>query len=253
MDSEILSLKDIIDILKSKIILIAAIVILGTTVGIYYSKNYISPSYMTSTKLFIGKGLDSNEETIYESGDITFYQSLANTYAGVLSSRDLIEKAMKDCKCEVTDNYVISNLKVETEEKSQFLNLSILTPNEEDGVIILEAVTKEFINASKELVSNGNIKVITKPRIPECAYNYNPKRTVLIFFLGSVFIGICLAILLEFIDNTIKKKEDIDKILNVPILGVVPIYNDESDNVGKKKRERKRRRKRVLSNDYYGA
>lgn len=253
MDSDVLTIKDIIDILKSKIILIGIIVILGTTVGIYYSKNYISPTYKTSTKLFICKGPNDNKDTVYENGDITFYQSIANTYAEVLSSRDLIEKAMKNCECDVSDRYVISNLKVETIEKSQFINLSILTPNVEDGVPILEAVVDEFIKSSKELISNANIKVITKPRIPESAYNYNPNKAVAIFTLGSIFIGICVAILLEFIDNTIKKKEDIDKIINVPILGVVPIYTDEDDNIGKRKHESKKKRKRVISNDYYRA
>jgi len=38
----------------------------------------------------------------------------------------------------------------------------------------------------------------------------------------GVFLGVGLAFLIEFMDNTIKTKEDAEKILGLPVLGQIP-------------------------------
>jgi capsular exopolysaccharide synthesis family protein len=57
------------------------------------------------------------------------------------------------------------------------------------------------------------------PRIPSF-----PKKTVLIgfSFLGSIFVGIAAAFLLERLDNGFRNSEQVEKLLGVPTLGLVP-------------------------------
>jgi capsular polysaccharide biosynthesis protein len=46
------------------------------------------------------------------------------------------------------------------------------------------------------------------------------RRVILGFFLG-LFGGVALAFFCEFLDNTIKTNEDVDKHLGVPVLATV--------------------------------
>lgn len=251
MESEVLTIKDVLNILKNRLSLIVIIILLGTSCGIFFQTKLIKPTYLTTTKLFIGKEVNDENGTVYDSSDVSLYQNLMETYAGIVSSQDLIERAMEKSKCDLPASYVYNSLMVESGEKNQFLTLSIITANPEEGVPILEAITDEFISTSKELISNSVVKVISTPREPSGPYNYSSNQMILYSFAGSAFFSICLAIFLEFLDNTVKKKEDIDKILGVPILGVVPVYNNDGKGKGNKKRRENSREKRVVINDFY--
>ena len=68
----------------------------------------------------------------------------------------------------------------------------------------------------------------------------------------GVMCSVGLALLLEFMDNTAKSKEEIEEILGVSVLGILPEYTDEDklDDFKSKRilgnkhlRNKKRRRK----------
>jgi len=58
-----------------------------------------------------------------------------------------------------------------------------------------------------------------KPRLPVA-----PKRLlgVLIAFGLSLVLGVCLAIFLEYLDNTVRSAEDVEKAIGLPALAVIP-------------------------------
>jgi capsular exopolysaccharide synthesis family protein len=56
------------------------------------------------------------------------------------------------------------------------------------------------------------------------------QRMVLVWALGGLFVGIGLAFLLEQLDNTFKGSEDVERRLNLPVLGQLPQLKVEKDD-----------------------
>ena len=54
------------------------------------------------------------------------------------------------------------------------------------------------------------------------------KENVITGFVISLLIGLSLAFILEYLDNTVKSEEEVRKILETPILGLIPQYNSDS-------------------------
>ncbi len=65
---------------------------------------------------------------------------------------------------------------------------------------------------------------------------YKPKKRqiLLLATVAGLFVGVMLAFLMEYLDNTFKTTEDVDSILGLPVLGILP----QLKNNGKKKRTR---------------
>ncbi|MEG1870805.1 MAG: GNVR domain-containing protein, partial [Peptostreptococcaceae bacterium] len=85
-----------------------------------------------------------------------------------------------------------------------------------------EAITNEFITTSKILVPNGNIRIIESVKLPEAPVSPNVKMNIAIAFMLGLMVSVGLCFLLEFLDNTYKTKESLERELDIPVIGAIP-------------------------------
>jgi len=107
--------------------------------------------------------------------------------------------------------------------------------SESTYIILLEKYQEARINEAMEL---GDIRVIDEARIPKSPIKPNKRLNLAIGGILGLMLGVMLTFFLEYMDNTIKTTEDVDRTLNLPILGVIP-----KDSPGKKKKQKRKRRK----------
>ena len=72
------------------------------------------------------------------------------------------------------------------------------------------------------MIPNGNVKIIESVRVPEKPVSPNKKMNIAIAFLLGLMVSVGLSFLIEFMDNTFKTKEQIENILDLPAIGVIP-------------------------------
>ena len=131
------------------------------------------------------------------------YQKLLSTYAEVVTTNDLVEKAIEKGKIDETAKDVKGGLKVTPRADTQILEISYTGTNKEEAVDIVENITDQFIKESKKLIPNGNIKIIQKAKMPEKPVSPNKKLNILIAFVLGLMVSVGLSLLLEFMDNTL--------------------------------------------------
>ena len=68
------------------------------------------------------------------------------------------------------------------------------------------------------------IKVIERAEAPTTRYSPNIKRMMLFSVLFGLIAGIVFALLIEFLDRSLKSPDDVEKYVQVPLLGVVPQF-----------------------------
>lgn len=71
----------------------------------------------------------------------------------------------------------------------------------------------------------SNIRIIDKALIPESPISPNIKRNLMMALLLGFFLGLGLAFAVEFMDTSIKSPEDVEKLVGLPSLGIVPSFN----------------------------
>ena len=93
--------------------------------------------------------------------------------------------------------------------------------NDELYATLMRSRNAAQIEAASQI---GNINVIDPAITPLHAVYPNKKRFTIIAFVLSLFSGIMLAFLLEYLDNTVKSEEEIKKLLGIPILSLIPRF-----------------------------
>ena len=102
------------------------------------------------------------------------------------------------------------------------MTISYQSQDPQEAKIILEKITSSFIEKSKELIPNGNVKVIETVEYPENPVSPNKKMNIAIAGILGLMLGVGIALLIDFLDNTYKNKEQIERELELPVLGMIP-------------------------------
>jgi len=89
-----------------------------------------------------------------------------------------------------------------------------------------------------QFMSANNIRFVDRAQPDFEPVSPNMTQNILLSILLGLFGGAALAFLLEFLDNSIKTTEDLEQMLGMPLLGVVPVIDQEDMAMIPSNRER---------------
>ena len=225
MEEQVISISEIIDAVKKRWKIIALCTLIATLVSGIFNFFIIAPTYEASTKVFIGKEESSVEN--YNYNDITMYQKLLKTYSELIKTKDLINRSITNSEYELEVEDVLNNVSVTTVADTQMIQIAYKSTSPNIAKNMLENITNEFITTAQELVPNGNVRVLETVELPEEPVAPNKKMNIAIAFILGIMVGFAIVFLLEYLDNTYKNKEQLEKDLDIPVLGVIPMSDLE--------------------------
>ena len=126
--------------------------------------------------------------------------------------------------------------------ESAYLRAHIVTTQQTKNIIQLAAMTQElatdqqFLNTllqkRREMSATGgtggtNVSISNNARLPHEPIGPARLRNVVIAFILSLLAGIGVAFLLDFLDDTLKSVDDVDRYLHLPALALIPSVRDD--------------------------
>lgn len=108
--------------------------------------------------------------------------------------------------------------------KSQ-VQYNILNRELDSSRELLQNVLKQIKEMSLAVQSNSsNVSIVDAATVPESS-SYPKKRLILMIgVIGGICLGLGLAFLLDYLDNSIRSPDDLLAHVNMPSLGVVPSF-----------------------------
>jgi len=110
-----------------------------------------------------------------------------------------------------------NNLKAEVDNKSTLLDSLMKRKNETD------------VSARLKGLGSSNVRVVDPAEPPFAPSRPNKKVNAVIGLVFGLALGIGVAFFLEFLDNTIKSVEDIERYTGLPSFGVIPMIAAEDN------------------------
>lgn len=225
MEEEItLDLRDLIGVLRKRLGLIVSITLIATILSGIISFFVLKPVYEASTSIVIGKEKSSSDEII-RANDTIMYQKLIKTYAAIAMSHDVVNEAIEKYDLDMTSQEFLNMTTVGPQSDTQIMNIKIQNKDPKLAKKMVDALSYAFIKNAKRIYPDGSIGVIDTAKVPEKPIKPNKKLNVAIAFFLGLMISVGISFLLEYMDNTVKTQVDVEKYLDMPVLGIIP-YHD---------------------------
>lgn len=225
MDEEMtLDLRELFYIARKRIKLILLITIGCTLVSAALSFFVIKPTYEADATIIVGK-LQANEKNNTQYNDVMMYQNLVKTYAQIAQSNRVAEKSADKLNGKIKSEQLQKIVKVTTQQGTQILEIKAQSKNAQEAVNIVKAVSSTFIDESKKIFpTGGDIQIMDEPKFPDAPVKPKKALNIAIAFFLGLMISVGLTFVLEYMDSTIKSEEDVDKYLELPVIGIIPKY-----------------------------
>lgn len=225
-------LREIFKILHKhiKLLIIAPIIfaIIGATISIYL----IKPVYEASTTIIVRQEKQSNEEM--NISDVNLSKSLIYTYAEMAMSMTVLDMTRKELGLESLNP---NSIAVSPVKDTQILRVSVQNTDKQLSMDIANTLVEQFTTEVLRITKTDNVAVVDYAVLPS-----NPiKPSKVLNALIAGIIGEVLAILMifisEYLDSSIKTEKDIEKYLEIPVIGIIPNSNTGGKLNGKLKNE----------------
>lgn len=215
-----LDLRDLFYIIKKRLKLIIVITLACTLISGVVSFVFLKPVYESSTSIIVGRP-QGNEQNL--ASDITLYQKLIQTYIEIAKSKLVADDAVTRLDGRYTAREIQDAISITPQTNTQIIVLKAQSEFPGEAVQIATAVTNSFIEKSKTVFpTGGDIQIMDRPQIPLNPVKPNKKLNVAIAFLIGLLGSTGIVFLLEYLDSTIKSEEDVERYLNVPVIGIIP-------------------------------
>jgi capsular polysaccharide biosynthesis protein len=226
---ETISLRELMDTLKKRMKLILLITLTAIIVSGGVSFFLLTPIYQSSTQLLVNQS--KSEQPAYNPGEIQTNLQLINTYNVIMKSPAILEKVISDLNLKMTASELNGKLTVASEKDSQVINLSVQDTDPYKAAKIANKTAEVFQNEIVKIMNVDNVSILAKAEVGEEQSPIKPKPllNVAIAMVVGLMIGVGLAFLLEFLDNTIKTEQEVEKLLELPVLGSITRISDKEE------------------------
>ncbi|MFF2459546.1 YveK family protein [Peribacillus simplex] len=217
---ETISITDIFKTLKKRWKLIMLLTLIAALISGTISYFLLTPVYQSSTQILVNQKQSENQ---LDSTQIRSNIDMINTYSVIIKSPVILEKVIDKLELDQSVEQLSEKITINSQENSQVFSLTVQDSNPSHAVEIANTISETFQKEIKDIMNVDNVSLLAKAEIKEnpSPVKPNPVLNIAIAVVVGLMAGVGLAFLLEYMDNTIKDEDDIERLLELPILGSI--------------------------------
>ncbi|MFC4769454.1 YveK family protein [Effusibacillus consociatus] len=223
-----IELREMFEILQKRWKMIFSLTLIATLASTLITFFLITPKYQASTELLVNK-TERDSSAVYNFNDIQTDLKLTETYNVIIKSPRILEQVIQQQQLETTSSELTRQVKVSTVKNSQVISITVTDSDYEQAAMIANAIASTFKKEIVKIMRVDNVQILAEAQQDIVADPVSPK-TILNISLGLIIglmVSVSLALLLEYLDTTLRTEEQIEVVLGLPVVGsIAPITKE---------------------------
>jgi polysaccharide biosynthesis transport protein len=227
-----MDLRDYVRVLRKRWRLIALCTAVGIGAAAFLTWQ-ATPIYQASTQLFVA-ARDNNADVSSLAAGGQFTQERVQSYADIVNSAEIAQAVAATLDDGLTAKQIAHEVSASAPTNTVLVNISVMDKSPQRAQEIANAVSDEFATYAAVLettpgANNSPVKVTVVKRADLPGTPVSPRKTLnlVLGFLIGLAAGVGAAVLRETLDTSIKDPEQLQRDLELPMLGAIA-YDSEA-------------------------
>lgn len=234
-----MELKEYLHIFKKRWLLIISVTLTCVFVSAIVSFFLIKPTYQSSISVVIGSNKEeSSTNTNQTYNDVIMYQKLVKTYSVFVKTRAVAEDTIEKLNSDRSVDSLLGMITASPSSDTDFLTITVKSNDAYEARDIANQVARSLKDVTKEIKNVDNVQLVDDALLPSGPVSPKPLLNMAIALLLGIFVSVGVVFLIEYLDNTVKDTDELEKLLEVPVLGAIPMIEERKKARGGKRDKR---------------
>jgi capsular polysaccharide biosynthesis protein len=229
-----LELRRYLTVLRSRLWLILATTLLAASAGYTFAAS--EPEYVARSTLYVGStivGFDPTEGDL-SNDRLAAFDRIVLTFSKMIDTEPIARQALEQTDVRRSPSQVVRSTEATPEPATQLLYIDVRDKEPRVAQALANGLASSFVEAVREYEPTGGEGVL--PQLPAYVFERAglptqplPTEQLQSLLLGALFgliAGAGIAFLLDYLDLSLRTAADVERHLDLPVLGTIPSMGD---------------------------
>ena len=205
---------------KRKFLIVLTAIIAGL-VAFAYSSFVIKPQYTSTTRIYVVNRNQADKPGLTNQ-DLQAGAYLVKDYREIILSQDVLEKVVADQKLTMDAKTLGRKVSVTVPADTRIVSISVRDGNPEEASRIANALREVAAQKIISVTRVSDVTTLEEARPATSPSSPNIRRNTMIATIAGVGFVTIIVLLVELLDDRVKRPEDIEEVMHISLLGVIP-------------------------------
>lgn len=208
-------------ILWKRKILVALVAIVAGALAFAYSAFIVKAEFTSTTRIYV-VNRNQGDKPGLTNQDLQAGSYLVKDYREIILSQDVLEKVTSDLKLDLSPKALASKVKVTVPVDTRIVSISVNDRVPEEASRIANSLREVAAEKIISITRVSDVTTLEEARPATAPSSPNIRRNTIIGLLGGTAFMVIAVLIVELVDTRVKRPEDIEDVMQIALLGVVP-------------------------------
>ena len=205
---------------KRKFLIVLTAIIAGLA-AFAYSSFVIKPQYTSTTRIYVVNRNQADKPGLTNQ-DLQAGAYLVKDYREIILSQDVLEKVVADQKLTMDAKTLGKKVSVTVPADTRIVSISVRDGNPEEASRIANALREVAAQKIISVTRVSDVTTLEEARPATSPSSPNIRRNTMMATIAGVGFVTVIVLLVELLDDRVKRPEDIEEVMHISLLGVIP-------------------------------
>ena len=203
---------------KFSIILVALVFAIA---AFSYSAFLAKKEYQSTSRIYVVSRQNQDNNALTNS-DLQAGSYLVKDYREIILSQNVLSQAIEELKLDLTPAELSKKISVSVPTDTRILSITAKDGNPKEAARIANGLRNVAAEKIIAVTKVSDVTTLDEAEVPQSPSSPNIRRNVLLGFIAGAGLMVVLLVVVEVLDDRVKRPEDVEELMGLPLLGVVP-------------------------------
>ena len=211
----------LVKVLWKRKFLIVLVALVAGLAAFAYSSFVIKPQYTSTTRIYVVNRNQADKPGLTNQ-DLQAGAYLVKDYREIILSQDVLEKVVADQKLTMDAKTLGRKVSVTVPADTRIVSVSVRDGNPEEASRIANALREVAAQKIISITRVSDVTTLEEARPATSPSSPNIRRNTMMATIAGVGFVTVIVLLVELLDDRVKRPEDIEEVMHISLLGVIP-------------------------------